>query len=226
VYRERASRVAGAVVWQKAVPAGAAIGRVLPDGCMDLLWVDGELQVAGPDTVAYVPSGPTGVVYTGLRFPSGVGPAVLGVPGHELRDRRVPLSCVWPSAQVRRLTELVANAADPAAALEEVAVQGWVSAPDPAMRAVVSHLHAGRPVRGIAESVGLSERQLHRRCLAAFGYGPKTLGRILRMNRAVELARGGRRFAAVAAAAGYADQAHLARDVRALTGVTLGELVS
>ena len=72
--------------------------------------------------------------------------------------------------------------------------------------------------------MGLNERRLHRRCLAAFGYGPKTLARILRMNRAVDLARAGTPFATVAVAAGYADQAHLARDVRALAGVPLGLL--
>jgi len=64
----------------------------------------------------------------------------------------------------------------------------------------------------------LSERQLHRRSLAAFGYGAKTLGRIRRLQRALAVpvsATG----AAAAAAAGYADQAHLARDVRELAGV-------
>ena len=35
---------------------------------------------------------------------------------------------------------------------------------------------------------GDAERHLHRRCLDAFGYGAKTLTRILRMNRALDLA--------------------------------------
>ncbi|MBO0829033.1 MAG: helix-turn-helix domain-containing protein, partial [Streptosporangiales bacterium] len=66
---------------------------------------------------------------------------------------------------------------------------------------------------------------LHRRSLTVFGYGPKTLTRILRMTRAVDLARTGTPFATVAAATGYADQAHLARDVRSLTGEALRRLV-
>ncbi len=57
------------------------------------------------------------------------------------------------------------------------------------------------------------------------GTGPKTLARILRLQTAVALARAGRPFADVAVTAGYADQAHLSRDVKALAGVPLGELV-
>lgn len=66
--------------------------------------------------------------------------------------------------------------------------------------------------------VALSERQLHRLSLDAFGYGPKTLTRVLRLVRALDLARSGMPYAQVAARAGYADQAHLAREVKSLAG--------
>ncbi len=66
---------------------------------------------------------------------------------------------------------------------------------------------------------------MHRRCLTAFGYGPKTLARILRLQRGLALARCGVPFAETAARAGYADQPHLAREVRDLAGTTLGELL-
>ncbi|NED34808.1 helix-turn-helix domain-containing protein, partial [Streptomyces sp. SID8499] len=68
-------------------------------------------------------------------------------------------------------------------------------------------------------------RTLHRRALAAFGYGPKTLARVLRLQRALRLARAGVPYAACAARAGYADQAHLARDVKELAGRPLGRLL-
>jgi AraC-like DNA-binding protein len=75
----------------------------------------------------------------------------------------------------------------------------------------------------LSRATGLSQRQLHRRCLAAFGYGPAVLARILRLQRVLQLARlheGPLRLAALAAAAGYFDQQHLAHEVRAIMGTT------
>jgi AraC-like DNA-binding protein len=77
----------------------------------------------------------------------------------------------------------------------------------------------------MADEPGVSERHLHRRCLAKFGYGPKTLHRVLRFNQAMDLAYAGTTFADVADQAGYADQAHLSREVKSLAGATLGDLV-
>src|SRR5205807_1712761 len=120
----------------------------------------------------------------------------------------------------RRLTERVDAAADPAAALEDLALRLAADAEpvDPLLRAVVASLEAGRSVTATADSVGLGARQLHRRSLTAFGYGPKTLARVLRLQRALGLARRGVPFAETAALAGFADQAHLARDVREMAG--------
>ena len=90
---------------------------------------------------------------------------------------------------------------------------------------VAAMLNQPRPasVPELARAIGLSERPLHRRCLAAFGYGPTVLARILRLQRALQLARshhGPLRLAALAAGAGYFDQQHLAHEVRAIMGTT------
>lgn len=224
MYGERASRLPGAVVWHNSPAASDHVQRILPDGCMDLMWYSDRLMVAGPDATAYVAAAAPGTGYTGLRFPPGVGPSVFGVPAYELRDQRVPLEDLWPAREVRRLAERVHLAADPGAALEEIAVARRIP-PDPLIGEVAARLRAGAPVAATAAAVGLGERQLHRRSLAAFGYGPKTLSRILRMRKALELARAGTPFATVAVTAGYADQAHLAREVKDLAGVPLGTLV-
>ncbi|MFI9344610.1 helix-turn-helix domain-containing protein [Streptomyces sp. NPDC052773] len=225
MYTERVSSLVEATVWTN-IPAGTGLGRVLPDGCMDLLWGEGRLSVAGPDTRAYVPDGPP-VPWAGVRFPPGVAPALLGVPAHELRDRRVDLAELRPAAQVRRLRALVEAAADPMSGLEAAAARLAAAAdpPDPLLRRLVAVLAAGRPVAATADELGLGARTLHRRSLAAFGYGPKTLARVLRLQRALALARAGVPYAETAARAGFADQAHLARDVKELTGVPLGRLL-
>ncbi|MCX5127494.1 helix-turn-helix domain-containing protein [Streptomyces sp. NBC_00193] len=221
-YEERPSRtVAGAVLWRAG---GTASGIVLPDGCMDLLWVDGRLLVAGPDTAAHPAGEVPGSGFAGIRLAPGAAPALLGVPARLLRDRRVELADLWPAAEVRRLTARVASYGDPRAGLEELArlrtADGGL--PDPLALEVAALLRAGQGVAAVAEAVGLGERQLHRRSLDAFGYGPRTLGRILRLQRALALTRRGLAQAAVAAAAGYADQAHYTREVRALAGTTPG----
>jgi AraC-like DNA-binding protein len=79
---------------------------------------------------------------------------------------------------------------------------------------------AGLPVAAIAERIGISPRQLHRRCLPVFGYGPARLARITRLGAAITRMRAGAALAEVAAQCGYADQAHLCREVRALVGTT------
>lgn len=131
VYVERASRLAGAVVWINTGPEGGSAPRsVLPDGCMDLLWHEGRLLVAGPDTHAYVPEGAAGR-WAGVRFYPGTGPAFLGVPAHELLDLRVDLADLWPARQVRRLAARVAADADPVTALEQVALDRAAAAEPP-----------------------------------------------------------------------------------------------
>jgi AraC-like DNA-binding protein len=225
VYSERPSRLTGAVVWTNT-PSGPDSGRVLPDGCMDLLWHEGRLLVAGPDTRAYVTEGAPST-WAGVRFFPGTAPTLLGVPARELLDRRVDLADLWPATEVRRLTARVNAATDPASGLEEVALARAADAEpaDPLLRHVVNALDEGRPVAATADELGIGARQLHRRCLTAFGYGPKTLARVLRLQRALGLARDGVPYAETAFRSGFADQAHLARDVRELTGAPLTELL-
>lgn len=225
MYTERASRLPGAVVWRRTIE-DPVVRPVLPDGCMDLLWNDGRLLVAGPDTKAYVPEGGPRH-WAGVRFYPGTAPAFLGVPAHELRDRRVELTDLWPATEVRRLRGRIDAASDPMKGLEDVALQRAADTepPDPLLLRVVTALDTGRPVAATADELGLGARQLHRRCLTAFGYGPKTLARVLRLQRALALARDGLPLAETAIRAGFADQAHLARDVRELAGMPLTELL-
>jgi AraC-like DNA-binding protein len=224
VYQERPSRIAGGFVWTSR--ATNAEKRILPDGCMDLLWDGRTVTVAGADTHAQLFRSPPGSVMTGLRFPPGLAPRVLGVSADELIDERVPLDALWPAARVRRVAELLAASAAPGHVLEDVAL---AHRPEPddeiaLVDEVAMLARAGWGSAAIARQVGLSARQLQRRSAVAFGYGTKTLQRILRLQRALDLVRSGTGAADSAARSGYADQAHLARDVKDLAGVPMTAL--
>jgi AraC-like DNA-binding protein len=210
--------------------AGSPEMRVLPDACMDVIWhrESGELFVAGPDTEPHVnPLDPGTLV--ALRFSPGSAPAALGVPAEALRNGRIPLSDVWSPVVARRLAAALAETTSTEAAhriLEHTIAEHTNETRDRVATGVLRLLGSGTLIGPLADAIGLSERQLHRRCLAAFGYGPKVLHRILRFNRAVDLARTGLPFADTAHRLGYADQAHLAREVKTLAGVPLTTLIS
>lgn len=210
------------------MPKGAPPTHVVPDACADVLWHrgTGRLFVAGPDTYAHRTSLSAGSL-VGARFLPGRAPAGLGVPASAVRDERVDLDRLWPGDRVRRLTDDLA-ATRTIAEAERVladAVAGVRGGWDPAVPRLVSLMRRGDRVAAVADELGWTERQLHRRSLAAFGYGPKTLQRVLRFDRALRLARDGTDLASVAYATGYADQAHLARDVKALAGVPMTALL-
>ncbi|MFI9006629.1 helix-turn-helix domain-containing protein [Actinosynnema sp. NPDC053489] len=210
-----------ACVWTRT---SAGSGLVVPDGCTDIIYSagTGEVFVAGPDTVGQVTSPGLGAVF-GVRFGPGVGPSAFGVPAVELRDQRVPLAEVWGASA--RLEDALGAADDPCAVLASAAVARLRAAPPEPLVGAIASAVSSTGVGDLARSLGLSARQLHRRSLAAFGYGPKVLHRVLRFDRAVKLARAGVPFADVAHRTGYADQAHLSREVRELAGVPLGQLI-
>lgn len=75
-------------------------------------------------------------------------------------------------------------------------------------------------VAELAAEIGWSRQHLSARVQGELGLAPKTLARLLRFHRACALARAGTEggWAAVAAAAGFSDQAHLAREFATLAG--------
>jgi transcriptional regulator GlxA family with amidase domain len=84
----------------------------------------------------------------------------------------------------------------------------------------------------LAREAGLSERSLGRLFERHVGMPPAAYMRILRFNRALARLRAARLvglapegLADVALALGYADQSHMARDLRELGGVTATELM-
>lgn len=209
------------------------IDRVLPDGCVDVVWNGERLFVAGPDKTAVPLERRPGSTIVGVRLKPGRAPGLLRTAASELTGLRVDLIEFWgrEADEIAVRLEETASAEAARRLLEwRVAVRvAEAGAADAAIAALVSKLAVkARPgVADLAHRLGLSRRQLQRRSLVALGYGPKTFARIMRFQRFVGL---GRRYpeaelATLARAAGYADQAHLGRECRELAGLTPRELL-
>jgi AraC-like DNA-binding protein len=216
-----------ACLWLRTGPAP----RVLPDGCADLVWTGTEAVVAGPATRSVRPSVAPDAVKLGVRFRVGAAGVALGLPAVEVIDRAPTLGELWRNGD--EVTERIAEASDARARLGVLvaAVARRISrgpSPDPLVRAAVLDVAVPRTrVGSLGERVGLSERQLRRRFAEAVGYAPKTLARVLRLQRFLELARrDGDDLARLAAEVGYADQPHLTRDCLELTSLPAAALLS
>jgi AraC-like DNA-binding protein len=214
-------------LWRSDLPVdhGGDVA-VLPDGCVDVLWRDGRLYVVGPDVVAAHPQLTPGAQVLGARFRPGAACAWLGLPLSEIVGTAVELDAVL-GVRARRMAARLnavgdADARQPLFARELALLPRSARAPHPTAAAVFAQVRGGgTDLSALATTLQLSTRSLRRLCHAQFGYGPKMLERILRLQRLLALARARPRdgLAMLALEGGYADQSHLSREVRALTGI-------
>lgn len=219
--------------------------RVLPDGCMDLLLrceEDGSaraLVLGAMSAALLVPA--ERARFVGVRFWPGEAFAFLDLVAAEARDKAV-------DGRDAGLTELeallerafAASSASLASVLDRWLLPRLLRArpSDLAVRRATALLLAARGgVRAaeVALAVGVSERTLERAFAERVGIPPKFLARVLRVQAFMQslerlapsraAAARGVPWASLAAELGFADQAHLVRDVRALTGTTPGALL-
>jgi AraC-like DNA-binding protein len=219
--------LAGAVrcVWWST---GDRPTHVVPDGCVDVVvHTAGRVFVAGPDTRSWHAAPSPGSLMYGVRFRPGHAPRALGVAADELLDRRVDLADLWGRQAAERLLDRPSAVDDAVAGRllattpSPVSIRSSLSTVDPVVDEALRRLDAGTSRLGdLLTGLGVGERQLRRRFTHAVGYGPATYLRVRRLRRAMDRARTTADLATLAAEAGYADQAHLSRDCRELTGTT------
>lgn len=221
---------------------------VLPDNSIDVIWrfyPDGavnEALVVGAMSRPFVPPPDAHNHYVGVRFAPGFAASVLRIGAQELRDDRVALSDVMPTAHAWPALPWPAAADTVAAAVRRAlqpAVERAASPPARLREALqLARASAGRtPVDALARAVGVSRQFLGRLFDAHVGLNPKLVARVLRMEhvmtRALRTARvarakpGGQAstvsWSILAAEAGYADQSHLITDFLSLAGVSPAE---
>lgn len=206
-------------LWESASDAGLD-QRVVPDGCVDLIWLAGEeLVIAGADTGPRVVRLPGRRRSFGLRLRPAAAGAVLGVPASEVRDLQPAAALVLGPGAGRTAERLKSASPADVTVLLAALVAERGGAPDTLVDAAAGCLaRPGARVAAVAVELGTSERQLHRRTVAAVGYGPKMLARVARLRGLI--ASPDRSLAARAFAAGYASQSHMTDEVLALTGLT------
>ena len=203
--------------------------RVLPDACIDIVLINDEPPMAfGPWNVPFVARLAVGSTIIGARLQPGCASCLLSIPASELLNQAIPIAAVKGAIQDMRLEEVIErpNAAAQRSALARV-LSASVKDFGPVDQAVLagiwwlSQYPRGR-IGQLSRWIGISERQLHRRFSAAIGYGPKMFQSVLRFQRLLKTARESgaqQSLADLAASAGYADQAHMTRDVHRLADV-------
>jgi len=210
-------------VWRHRPAAGEADPErhfVAPDGCADLIacFSSGRLQAVmlQPPTLAaeVVSIEPQDAIF-GVRFRLGVGGALLGKRVDI--ERSVAASLTKADAgDVETVSRCLASYAAELVQQHAQTPPAWlIEALDEAQR------RSGNvSVSALARYVGVSERSLHRGCLAWAGAAPKALLRVMRVRRAATLLATATPLAELATELGFADQAHMNREVRELWGTT------
>jgi AraC-like DNA-binding protein len=212
------------------------VHRVLPDGCIDIVFVNDEPPtVVGPWTEPFVVRLAAGTKILGARLRPGCASNVLRLPSAELLNVSVPLCSVWGKSRSEEFVRVPdqRGLAARSSTLAEVLFGCLPSAItfDRAIAASIAWLgrHPHSRIEQLSECIGISGRQLHRRFSTTVGYGPKMFQSVLRFQRVLYLSHEGQavvNFADLAAEAGYADQAHMTREVRRFGGCAPKALLS
>ena len=237
VERPPLPELAGVVrtVWIQRTGAAAFVQRHLPTGGVEIhVPIGGRPHLLGPLTGPQIEVIPPHTTIVGVRFRPGTPPP-LPTALDDLVDQRLGLAELCGSP-VRAVAEAMDRAGTPERAL--IVLQAHLrqefrraARVDPLVREAVRTLMPWHPVDidTVAQHLALSTSQLRRRCLHAVGMSPKVLQRALRFQGFLALAqagatatgrRGADGTAGLAVDAGYADQAHLSRECRRLTGLT------
>jgi hypothetical protein len=224
--------------WALEADKGAleAAEPVLPDGCIEMVFhVEGrfrsnldarrpqpEALVVGQVTRPFHLRASERVRTFGVRFRPGGPGALLPMPLHLLTDREEALDGLLGAsgtALSRRVRSADSDEERVAAVATELRRGRRISVPPPLHAALDAISRRRGALRaGELRGLGLCDRQLRRMFRDAVGIGPKALCRIVRLRAAFAAHQAGVAWAEAALEAGFCDQAHLARESRALLG--------
>lgn len=172
--------------------------------------------LAGPKVAAERIVRHAGEPMVGVSLAAGAVPAVLGMGGHEALGATVALDSFW---SVGSLPERLADEGGHRALdLIEAALIDRLrpTRADALVLAAARAMRSGRSSAHAIETVGVDRRTFVPEFRRTVGVAPKLYERVCRFNRTIEAIRvpDAAPLATIAAEQGYADQAHLSREVR------------
>jgi len=219
-----------------AAPEIEARHHVIPDGCIDLLFTYDSLAAsAGPASAMAVGTmtrplsvEPTEVAaYVGVRFWPGRALPFLGVPAAAITDLSVAIADLWRPRDRHLVDTQPTTLGGWRAPFERLLLARLERAEradrtvDAAVRAI---LRAGGnlSIAALAPALGVTRQHLARAFARHVGVPPKMFARVARVRKVLAKARVASKidWTALALDAGYYDQAHLAGEVREITGRT------
>lgn len=222
--------------WWLAVAPGDTSIEVIPDNAIDL--------VMSPDipdfSILYLPesekfsiplSGPISYVGISLRAESAADFFKLN---HAAMNACIPGADTTQSLCVASLVEGIQGMISPdalASTLDNLTMQYFsnprktitskIKLDIPKALAAMQASVGSQGMESIAERFELSDRQFRRIMSSLFGYGPKKIQRVMRLQSALkEMLTSD----ALVLEDGYYDEAHKIKEIRALTGLTPGEI--
>lgn len=219
--------------------------RVLPDGCMELIFHYGDLyrqyfedgsSIIQPRSFVFgqiskyieiAPTGMSGIV--AARFlPEGLVP-FLSIPVAALEDKAVSIVEVF-GEKGKNLEEEVLAANDNAQRIRLIEIFLLSSLTDPqtidrVAQSCVEVIFQSQGQMGMAEladKLNINRRNMERKFTTAIGLSPKQLSRVVRLQATLKMLEQ-KKFTSLTSLAyenGYYDQAHFIKDFKEFTGTS------
>ena len=234
--------------WILEVPADANAQRqrIIPDGCIEIIFMLGDdvkrytkgdgfiiqprAMVIGQITEPFFVE-PTGVVnsFATRFYPYGFA-NFSAAPIIDLANKETPIQFLFGENVSKELIEQIITANDAPARIKAVenfflARLHHKSTIDSIVKSTIDAILStggSASINEIVKNDASKRRQLERKFMKQIGMSPKHLGRVVRLQAALQrlLNQQSESFTSIAYESEYYDQAHFIKDFKAFTGIT------
>lgn len=215
--------------------------RILPDGCVDIIFDFKSSRQNHPAYLVGTMSRPLLVTLfgetdvLGIRFRPGAIRSFIKFIAAECTDDSAELNCFWGNSgsELWQMLAEISSTETRIAFLENYLLKtfGWALKLDPYIRHCVRRMQISRGnilMSTLEKETGLSARQIERIFARDVGLSPKAFARVIRFRNVIERATRIEKtdWSKIALENGYADQSHLIREFKKFADLTPSEFVS